>query len=241
MEKLEELIIKKLNEKFQQGEVEKLINEALENMITKILKDITDCWSEPYKALKVKFQEAMCKNIEEYDYSNYIIKFTDIVDEVLKMPSISASKKLAENFKEFLSTDDIKEITLEDIFKKYCDFVEDRLVIDHNDCDYNDEGKTCVTCIFEKDEESYSGQYLFKVLTDKKEEVESFTFSISIYESYKSGEYVISLINNSNESAFFSLKNAFSFQVFLMNLKQNYTHITNFSDYLEEDVYVDIE
>lgn len=236
MKQIEEMINKNLETKFNDGTIEKMIDESVNKMIKNVLDNATSSYSEPATKIEKKIKEIICQSIENYDFSQYLIKITDVLDRVLTADLIKDNRRIANNLETILNFKrPEKDISMETIFEKYCDWVKDELEVDYKDCDYTDDGETCVHCMFEKDKDNYN--YYFKTFTDKDEEVEDYTINLSLYESYNR-KINIAEIESTDENIS-SIRYLNKFVCYLMLLKQNYCDITDVKDY-EEDIFVKV-
>ena len=242
MKEIQNMINNKIDEKINNGDFDKIVDEAVKSMFQKILNESTNSWGEPYKLLEKKIQESMCQHIEKYDFSKHLIKFTEVLDEIMKAPTVKQYNQVAKNLKALFTVKvPESEISLNEIFDKYCKYVEDDCTISYSDCENAEEGTTCVTCKFEKVEDSYSGDYKFSAYRDDGEELEDFTYYIAIRKWHFNDKYSIYDSYKEEEKRLNSIRYASEFDIYLMLIKQSSVYLNDLDEYLEDDVYVSVD
>lgn len=71
----------------------------------------------------------MSPQIENYDYTKYIVKVASVLTEVLKVTTVD-NKRIIESFKGFYLDERLKEITISNMFDKYKKYVEENVGTD---------------------------------------------------------------------------------------------------------------
>lgn len=219
-----------LQNKIESGDINKIIEQQIERMVEQALSSALcgyndDCCS---KIISNKLKEVMNNVIERYDFNQYLTKFTDIIDKTIKNSTIGEYKKLIENLKIQIQ-EPPEEIKMSELFKRYCDMIEKEVTVDYNSGYDIEEGSTYMEVEMKKDEES--GEYVFKFIDEYIEndnELSQYTTKISIGTDYE-GNKVITNVTGDQRFIMFgwlnSLKHANEFQILLMKLQQNMSHI----------------
>jgi hypothetical protein len=111
-----------ISQELEKGIVEKVIATKLEECISASLKDMFDWNGKVKKVIEDKVESVMIPYLESYDYSKYICKLDSVLVEVLKNTALE-NKKLVENFKELMTTEEnLKDIKITQIYKKWSDY-----------------------------------------------------------------------------------------------------------------------
>ena len=123
MNNLENNIKDVIDNRIQEGIIEKLISENFENCIKKSLDNLFSSYGDITKLVEGKIKSVLVKHLESYDYNKYIVKIDKVLTEIIKNTSVN-NKKLLENFSELIVDKDIpKKITISELFEKYQDYV----------------------------------------------------------------------------------------------------------------------
>lgn len=126
-----------IENELNKGIIEKVIAEKLEECISSSLRSMFEWSGDVQKVIEEKVKSVMIPYLESYDYSEYISKLDSVLVDVLKSSTLE-NRKLLENFKELMTTDDIpKKVKVSEIFEewtKYCEEEIDREKIDM-DCE----------------------------------------------------------------------------------------------------------
>ena len=127
-----------ITDELNKGVIEKVIANKLEECISSSLTDMFGWNGEVKKAIEEKVKSVMIPYIEDYDYSKYISKLDSVLVDVIKSSTLE-NRKLLENFKELMTTDDIpKEVKVSEIFEKWTKYCEEE--IDREKIDMDCEG-----------------------------------------------------------------------------------------------------
>lgn len=127
-----------ISKELEKGVIEKVLSEKLEECIASAVKDMF-CWSgDIKKVIEGKVKSVMIPYLENYDYSQYIIKLDDILVEVLKSTTLD-NKKLLENFKDLMIIDPEKKVMkTSELYDAWCEYVAKEVDTDELDVDYDD-------------------------------------------------------------------------------------------------------
>lgn len=234
---MKEIIEQKLQEKLNDGSIDKIVSNSIEQMFKEALDELLR-WNSPIKkALEEKLKPILSESVEKSDVSKYAIKTTEIINEALERSPLSNHKKVLENLAEFFG-ENFKfnqKVKLTEIFEKYADFIENH-AFDASDFDTDDfdtdEGdrRTDVECYMTV-EEKYKGYFSRKdnwivkfsnSVSEKSERLaEKTNFEFEIYNSYDDKKH-ISFGSNCLISDFQYMP---KFALYLMQLKNNYVEI----------------
>lgn len=165
--------------------------------------------------------------LENYDFSNYTTKLQAIIKDSLENSKLELARK---NILAIIgtNTEEEKTISLQDLFKEYCDYIES-LTFDHDDVDA-DEGKVYVECKCIVEEKGYSYKYYkvkfttdIKELTDNEDE-DDHTISFEIRDGHKINYEIGDMKVN-------DLRYMGKVKLHLLNLYMNDTLINDIKDY----------
>lgn len=231
-------IIEEIDRQEKTGELQEKVRNNVNKLIEEVLKDLTDPWGSAYKTMKNKLEEIMCKSIENYNFSDYLTKFTYIIDEAMKNPIVEDYKRVGKNIKALFGADNIPEkITMRQLLEYYRDAMMENSY-DSDQVEDDGEGYGFIKFTIEQERESYGGTFIFKTLGKDDEEIEDNRVTISIWEDhFDRGVYHISA-HSSNEIS--SIRYMSAFEIILLSLEQRFVKITEVEDYdeIEDSVSV---
>lgn len=237
---LEHIIKQSMEEKMKDGIVEKMVSEQLEKTIQSVVADLLGNYGEITTAVKKNIKKTMIPTIEEYDYSSFVPKLDELLVGLIK-ESTGEHRKLLENFNLYTSTEAVKEISVEQIFDKWCQSI--RPVVEGEETFWSDGLEmTTVICnwsIEEIEKPSWSETKEYNVFFECAEDNQTnLEFKIVQY-GLSSNCY----IKNVENVSFHSLRVLGELEVELMKYRQLHTVIKFDTDEmngsLEKDVRVD--
>ena len=222
--KVAEVVANKLND----GTVEKLIEQKLEESIKKTLEDVFGYCGEGKKLLEKKLNDVMIPVIERHDFNAYLVKLDEVLTSIINQTNLEDNKKILNNFKELLKEPDRKEIKASEIFEKYCEHVAEN--IDTSDLEaYCEDGEPYyehVTANMEVEhinKEWFSSNFDDCFVNFICNEDENLNCQIKLYKGVKKDEWRI--INCGNEIDINSLRRLSDFEVFLSVIQRSWTKI----------------
>lgn len=239
MSNLENSIKDCITKELEKGVIEKVIAEQLEKCVEKSISDMFGWGGEVKKVVEEKVKGVIIPYLENYDYSEYIIKLDHVLTNVLKMTTVE-NKKLLENFKELMSVDDnIESVKVSEIFDKWCEYVAENVDTDDLEVDYDDGvayETVEVSYEFEDGEKrswlkQENGRIIFECEKDEKMNI-----CIEVYrwsDIHKENEWSFRFNNRCELS---SLRNLDKFSLYLMSLNQAGVKIELDKTYDNEDV-----
>lgn len=239
MSNLENSIKDCITKELEKGVIEKVIAEQLEKCVEKSISDMFGWGGEVKKVVEEKVKGVIIPYLENYDYSEYIIKLDHVLTNVLKMTTVE-NKKLLENFKELMSVDNnIESVKVSEIFDKWCEYVAENVDTDDLEVDYDDGvayETVEVSYEFEDGEKrswlkQENGRIIFECEKDEKMNI-----CIEVYrwsDIHKENEWSFRF-NNRYELS--SLRNLDKFSLYLMSLNQAGVKIELDKTYDNEDV-----
>jgi hypothetical protein len=225
-----------ITKKLEEGFVEKLIAEQLENGVKNALKDLLGSYGDVTKVIEKQVKSAMIPYLESYDYSQYITKLDSVLVDVLKNSAIE-NKKLLENFKNLMINDDRKEIKVTDLFKEWKNYVSKNVETDELEIDY-DGGHPAYEYVdvnmnvnFD-DERSWSSfEYATLVFECDHDEKMNFAIRLSKWDKRDNWD-----IQYDSKHDIRSLRYLNDFEILLMKLDQNRVKLILDSDYGSDEI-----
>jgi len=242
---LENSIKDVITKKLEEGFIEKLIAEQLENGVKNALKDLLGSYGEVTKVIETQIKSVMIPYLEKYDYSEYIVKLDHVMVEVLKSTA-SENKNILENFKDLMIPLDKKEINISEVFEEWKTYVAKNVETDDLEICYDDGEPTYydVTASmsveeFEKPRFS-SSSMLRGTITFTCDENEELGYELSVYswEDIDKDKWRLDSAFLENRSVQ-SLRYLNEFEIFLMRLQQAGTKLILNDDYLTGEVEVE--
>jgi hypothetical protein len=126
-----------ISKKLEDGTVEKLISEQLEKGIVNALDNLFRSYGDVTKVIEEKVKSVMVPYLENYDYSEYLIKLDTVLVDVLKNSALD-NKKLLENFKELMTVEERKTIKVTELYSMWKKYVKQHVETDGLEIDYDD-------------------------------------------------------------------------------------------------------
>ncbi len=213
-----------IEQKLQDGIIEKLVAENLEKGINNSLESLLGRYGDVTKVIEKNIKEVMVEQLSKYDYSKYIIKLDHVLTEILKN-TVLDNKKILENFKAFMVDHNIPRVLkVSDIFDEYCKFVEKN--VDTSDlevCTDDTPSYEMVEVSFEIEEQekrSWS-DILEATIYFECEKDENMNFEVKLTK-WKNENWKINL---NREFDVRSLRTMDEFLIYLIKVTQNYTNI----------------
>lgn len=218
---LENNISEVIQKQLQGDLIEKVVAEQLEKCVRNAIDSLFGSWGDCKKIVEEKIKEVMVPRLEKYDYSEHIVKLDEVLTQILNATSLD-NKKIIESFKEFYLEEMPKEITISELLAKYKKHVEENVETDGLEIDYDDEPTySSVEVTVEVEEESRTwGNNKRATIHFECEHDENMNFSIHVLKS--SGDDYYFITDNMEVK---SLRHAYRFELFLMRMRQEYTHI----------------
>ena len=99
MENFEQKIINAVNEKLNDGTVEKLVSQYIEKGVSDALSSLFSYSGEGKKLIEKKLNETIVPVIEEHDFKQYITKLDTVLTEIVTSTNIVDNKEILEYFK----------------------------------------------------------------------------------------------------------------------------------------------
>ncbi|WP_035053157.1 hypothetical protein [Carnobacterium pleistocenium] len=237
---LENSIQDVITKKMQDGTIEKIVSEKLEEGVNSALDQLFGRYGDVTEVIQKQIKSVMVPYLENRDYSEYIVKLDDVMVKVLKETTID-NKKILKNFKGLITpvADLEKETTVTKLFGKWIEYVSGDVDTSGLEIDYDDEPcyvNVPVSARFEKDEAGRSwssierATLIFECEHDEKMNV---LIPLSRWEKYSNGTWDIDFKSTSDLN---SLRHLNDFEVYMMNLTQAYVKLEVDEEDLDEDV-----
>lgn len=226
--------------KLEDGTVEKLIGEELEKGVTNALNNLFRSYGDVTKIIEEKVKSVMIPYLENYNYSKYLLKLDDVLVDVLKSSSLD-NKKLLENFKDLMTPEPIKEITVTELYKLWIKNVAANIDTSDLEINYDDdisyEYANVSLEVEHEDSRSWSS-FNYATLIFECEEDEEMNLEIRIdkYENDKNDGWNMRLSNANNIQ---SLRYLGELEIFLMKLEQAGTKLILDTESESDEIEVD--
>lgn len=225
-----------ISKKLEDGTVENLVAEQLEKGITNALDNLFRSYGDVTKVIEDKVKSVMVPYLENYDYSDYIVKLDAVLVEVLKSTALE-NKRLLENFKELTCSVEPKKIKVSELFEKWMSYVEKNVKTDDLDIDYDEEPTyeyVEVAMDFDAPEERNWSSFDHGVIVFECEHDEEMNVAIPVsrwrkYDKDWSIDY-------KTTKDLDSLRNLNEFEVFIMKLKQSHSDIVMDTKYETSEI-----
>lgn len=145
MDNFEQKIIDCVNEKLNDGTVERLIEEKLEKGISDAISEVFGYGGKAKKMLVGKIEETMVPVIEKHDFNQYLVKLDSVLTELVNNTSLVENKVILENFKQVMKSpvDDFATVPISRIYEEYQNHVSKNIDTSNLEIDYDDEPSYC--------------------------------------------------------------------------------------------------
>lgn len=240
MSTFEERVAKTVSEKMNDGTVEKLVADAAEKALKESINEQFRWNGEAKKIIDEKVKAVMIQAIENVDLNDHVVKLDTLLTEIVNSTSLIDNKVILENFKELMTEPDRKEISVEEIFEKYKEFVSEEIDTSELEIDYDDRPTyQFVTASVETDyRDAAFATRRYCDLIFKCEEDEKLEKTIHLYENSALDYQIFRL---PDETSINSLRSIDKFDVFMLKLDRSFARITGIRDMLDDEVEVKAE
>ncbi|MDP9675383.1 hypothetical protein J2W97_001366 [Paenibacillus jamilae] len=232
-----------INEKLQDGTIEKLLTDNFEKGVNEAFKSLFSPYGDITKIIQKKIESVMIPYLEGYDYSKYIVKLNDVLIDILKNTTFD-NKNVLENFKSLMTSEERqKTINVSELFEKWTKYVSKNVSTDGLEV-ITDDGVyyQYLDVKFEveyEDSKSWD-HYDYAKLTFECEQDEDMNFTIRMNRWKKtSGKGWDIEYNRSPELK--SLRYLNEFEVLIMKLSQSYTELIIDEEYGDDSVRPEAE
>ena len=228
MDNFEQKIISAVNEKLNDGTVEKLVNQYIEKGISEALKEMFSWSGEGKKLIEKKLNETIVPVIERHDFNQYLTKLDTTLTEIVNATVLTDNKKILENFKELMKEPETKEIKLSAIFERYCKHVAENVDTDGLEacCDDGEPYYEHVTSSMEVEHEDkgwFKSSFNDCIVKFTCEEDKDLNCQVKLYKMADAENWSFRGYGDSVDIN--SLRNLSDFEVFLMTLKRGFADI----------------
>lgn len=236
--KLENSIKDCITKELENGVIEKVIAKKLEECVSDAIRDMFGYSGTVRKVIVEKVQSVMIPYLEQYDYSEYITKLDNVLVEVLKSSAIE-NKKLLENFKELMTSENLpQELKMKDIYKKWCKYCEEKIDKDNiENYDYEG-GYINVSLNAENISSDWSDweKYVVRFVCEEDEDL-NIEFYIERYKKYNNKFN----LEWSKESDLKSLRYLNKFDMYMMKVNQAYLKIELDTEYENDEIFIEYQ
>jgi len=227
---LEKAIKDVLAEKMTDGTVENLVGDYVEKGIERALSDLFGSYGDVTKIIEKKLKEVMVPQIENHNFSRYLIKLDAVLTELANVTSLE-NIKILDNFQTLMEKPS-RQISATEIFEKWMKFASDDIETDGLDIDYDDRPtyeSVEVSMSFESLESPSWSSFENGQLTFECEHDKELNFVIPVQKWKRHDEYWT--VTDLQDIDINSLRNLSQFEVFARSLKQNHSQIKIDTDY----------
>ena len=238
MNNLENNIKDCISKELEKGIIEKVIAEQLEKCVEKSISDMFSWGGDVKKVVEEKVKSVMIPYLENYNYSEYIIKLDSVLVDVLKSSTLE-NKTLLENFKTLMTNEEMsKELKITDIYSKWNDYCKEKA--DRENIDFDCEGGY-ITTSFEVEEvsERWSNYKTFMVRFECEEDEElKFEFCIQAWNPDKDSKYTSTYMKTTDLRG---LRYLNDFDILMMRVSEGYDNIILDSEGDSTDIFIEYE
>ncbi|MEG0409272.1 MAG: hypothetical protein RR623_10410 [Bacilli bacterium] len=229
MNNIENSIKSVIEEKMQDGTVEKVIVEQFEKALNNAVESMFTWNGDGKKLIEDKIRDTMIPIISSFDFSKYLVNLEVLLSQILSATEITENMKIMKNFGKLAEPIDSGAIvTISNIFEKYCDYVAKNVSTDDLEVDYDDgvHYENVDVCFdFEQIDKEFNSSYyeratiIFKC--DKDDDL-NFEIPLRRWKREKDNNWEIEFNTTPN---IYSLKHLNDFEIYIVRLMQSRCHI----------------
>ena len=228
-----------LNEKLKDGSVERIIGEQFEKAIKEAADDLFSWRGDVKKVIEAQLKSVMVPYIEQYDFSAYVTKLDSVLTEVMKH-SLAENSKLLKNFESLMIPRENKDIEATELFEEFKKYVEHNIDTDKLEVDFDGEPayemvEVSMEVEYERERSWLKLERATILFECEKDESLNVAIPIHRFTNIRE-EWSIDYHTSSDLNG---LRHLSSFEVFLMKLDQNMTHLVIDEDYETDEVEPD--
>ena len=220
MEELKKRIADAVENKLNDGSIEKMVSAAVENAVEQSLSDLFRYNGGGKKIIDKKLNETMVPVIESFDFGKYCLKLDCVLTELVNSSVLVDNKKILENFRDLVKEPDVDSIKLSDIFSKYKKYVSENVDTDNLEINHDDSPTYQYVTATMETKNSWSGDW--KEIIFKCEEDEALEKRVMLTKIC--GKWKI-LSKSCEDNNIDSLKYLSEFDIFILRLNKAYTEI----------------
>ena len=229
MDNFEEKIAKCINEKLNDGTVERIINEKLEKGISSAIDDLFGYGGTAKKLIVSKVEEVMIPTIEKHDFNQYLVKMDTVLTELINKTSFPENKQILENF-QCIMKDDVESfaiVPISKVYEKWKEMVASD--IDTDDLEVFTDDRPCYQNatvnmeIVDKEREWLGTSYNDRIVKFTCDEDESMNCEFPIHR-YSDKEYW-NVDMDSIPMDILSLHHMNEFEIFIQKMRRNWSKI----------------
>lgn len=228
MENFEQKIINAVNEKLNDGTVEKLVGQYIEKGVSEALNNVFSYCGEGKKLIEKKLNETIVPVIEKHDFNQYLTKLDTVLAEIVNATNLADNKKILENFNGLMKEPEMKEIKLSEIFRQYCKYVAENIDTDNLEacCEDGEPYYEHVTASMEVEHEDkvwFKSNYDNCSVRFTCDEDEDLNCQIKLFKGVSKEKW--KMISHGDSVDVNSLYGLSRFEIFLMTLKRGFVDI----------------
>jgi hypothetical protein len=217
-----------IKQQLEDGTIQKVVGEQFQKSVEKAVDHLFSSYGDVTKIIEKQVKSVLVPYLENYDYSEYIVKLDHVLVEILKSTALD-NKKILENFQSLMAFEKPDKIKSSEIFDKWIKFAnkniethglevhfEDRPYYENVDCNMSVEED-------ESNHRSWSSlEYATIILENDHDEDLNKAFKIYRWKDKKEEGWKM---DSKREYSLSSLKHLDEFEIFLMQLSQSYATI----------------
>lgn len=224
----EKKILSILDEKLNDGTIDKIIEEKLKKGVSEALDGVFGYRGEAKEVIEGKIKEVIVPVIERHDFNQYMVKLDSCLTEIVNSTNLADNKRILENFKSLLKEPDYKEIQISKIFEQYCEHVAQNVDTSNLEANCEDgepyyENVTASMEVEHEDKGWFKSSYDDCIVKFTCEDDEDLNCRIKLYKESNKDKW--SILNYTDSIEINSLRNLSDFEIFLSVLKRGFIKI----------------
>lgn len=234
----EQKIISVMEEKLNDGTVEKIIEEKLKKGVSEALDGIFGYNGVAKRAIEGKIKEVMVPVVEKHNFNQYTVKLDSCLTEIINGTNLADNKTILENFRSLMKEPEYKEIELSKIFERYCKHVSENVDVSNleEECEDEEPYYSHVTARMEVEHENngwFKSKYDYCNVKLTCDEDEDLNCQIKLHKN--SDKVNWGILRGVESMEINSLRNRSDFDIFLSVLNRGFVDILMDTENEEDD------
>jgi hypothetical protein len=217
-----------IKEQMEAGVIEKVVAEQFQKAAEKAVDHLFSSYGDVTKIIEKQVKSVLVPYLENYDYSEYIVKLDHVLVEILKSTALD-NKKILENFQDLMSFEKPDKITTSQIFEKWRKYAAKEVETHGLEVQFDDRPSYEsfeVSMEVHEDESNHrswsSMEYVTVIFENEHDEKLNKSFRMYRWKDRKSDGWTV---DNRREIDLNSLKYLDEFEIFLMQLSQSFAKV----------------
>lgn len=228
METFEQKIAECINQKLNDGTIERIVEEKLEKGISEAIEGLFLYHGKAKEMLTDKFEEVIIPAIEQHDFNQYLVKLDSVLTEIINNTSVADNKVILDNFKRLMNSpaEIFSTVPISKIYDEWQNFVAENIDTDKLKINYDDMSYYNATTNMEIEKQGrkwfshISTEYFIRFTCDEDEEL-----NCEIKLSERASDEELRIDATTIPMDIHSLRSMSGFEVFIQQLMRAFVRV----------------